>query len=76
MEKVEFNGKKYDSRHGGPFDRGAADSWYSRSYSPHFYAGGTGTSDRIEKDQMTQEEIQAYHAGYDWNEQLGGKKEW
>jgi hypothetical protein len=25
---------------------------------------------------LTAEEFVAYHAGYDWNEQFGGKKEW
>jgi hypothetical protein len=27
-------------------------------------------------DQLTQQEIWEYHAGYDWNEQFGGKKDW
>jgi len=66
----------YDPRHGGPFDRGAADSWYHRDRNPHFYVGGTGTSDRVGHDQMTPAEIQAYLAGYQYNEQFGGKKDW
>jgi len=66
----------YDQRHGGPFDRGAADSWYSRPRNPHFYAGDTGTSERIDEQQMYAEEIQAYLAGYQWNEQFGGKKDY
>ena len=36
---VEFNGVKYDSRHGSPFDRGSADSWYRRPRDPHFLPG-------------------------------------
>jgi hypothetical protein len=67
---------EYDQRHGGPFDRGTADSWYHRSFDPHFYVGDTGSSDRIELAQMTAEEIVAYTAGYNWNEQFGGKKDW
>ena len=66
----------YNTRHGGPFDRGAADSWYSRPFNPHYYVGETGMSDKVEMAQMTAEEITAYTAGYNWNEQHGGKKEW
>lgn len=68
--------KLYDSRHGGAFDRGSADSWYSRPSEPHYYVGGTGTSQRIEADQMTADEIAAYLAGYEWNEKFGGKKDY
>lgn len=64
----------YDQRHGGPFDRGSADSYYGRPRNPHYYVGGTGTSDRV--DQLTPAEIQAYLAGYQWNEQFGDKKDW
>ena len=66
----------YNTRHGGPFDRGAADSWYSREFNPHHYVGETGMSKRVEMAQMTAEEITAYTAGYNWNEEHGGKKEW
>jgi hypothetical protein len=69
-----FNGKQYDQRHGGAFDRGSADSYYSRGRDPHYYVGGTGTSDRVEN--LTAEELEAYHAGYDYNEQYGDKKDW
>ena len=68
--------KQYDERHGGAFDRGSADSHYGRPRNPHFYIGGTGSSDRIDQSQMTPEEIQAYLAGYQWNEQFGDKKSW
>ena len=74
--KEEFRGKLYDSRHGGPFDRGSADSWYSRGYNPHYYKGDSYNSDRVERDDMTAEEIEQYYAGYEWNEEFGGKKEW
>jgi hypothetical protein len=68
--------QNYDQRHGGPFDRGSADSWYSRPRSPHFYIGDTGSSERINEGQMTAQEVQAYLAGYQWNEQFGGKKDY
>ena len=62
----------YDTRHGGPFDRGSADSYYGRGRCPHYYVGGTGTSERV--DTLTPAEIQAYLAGYQHNEQFGDKK--
>ena len=72
----EFEGKLYDQRHGGPFDRGAADSYYGRGYNPHCYEGDTAMSPRIERDLMTKEDIQAYTAGYLFNEKSGDKKMW
>ena len=71
-----FEGKLYDQRHGGPFDRGAADSYYGRGYNPHCYEGATKMSPRIERDSMTKEDSQAYTAGYKFNEQFGDKKLW
>ena len=67
---------KYDERHGGPYDRGGADSYYRRGYRPHYYVGNTGMSDRVEKEDMTPEEIEAYRAGYNDNEAAGDFKEW
>jgi hypothetical protein len=37
---------------------------------------GTGTSLRVEKKDMTAEEIAAYTAGFNDNEQFGDKKDW
>lgn len=68
--------KNYDERHGGAFDRGSADSYYGRPRDPHFFVGATYMSERVGKEQMTAEEIQAYLAGYQWNEQYGDKKDW
>ena len=31
---IEFDGIDYDARHGGPFDRGSADSYYGRPCRP------------------------------------------
>ena len=73
---IEFNGKKYDSRHGGPFDRGSADSWYSRPRDPHFFLGDSYNSHEVSRDLMTQDQVEAYLAGYDYNERHGGKKDW
>lgn len=76
MEYGTFNGKEYDSRHGGPFDRGSADNYYRRDFKPHYYVGDTGMSKRVDVDQMTAEEIAAYTAGYEWNAQYGDQKDW
>jgi hypothetical protein len=64
----------YDKRHGGPWDRGSADSWYQRPKSPHYYEQGTATSPKV--TDLTPADIEAYNAGYDWNEQFGGKKDY
>ena len=66
----------YDKRHGGPYDRGAADSYYGRGFTPHYYKAGTMTSDRVELKDMTQDEIDAYNAGFDDNERAGDHKDW
>ena len=67
--------EKYDY-HGGPFDRGSADSYYHRARSPHYYPDGTYNGERIGYADMTEEEREAYEAGYDWNEEMGDKKDW
>jgi CRISPR/Cas system-associated protein Cas5 (RAMP superfamily) len=62
--------------HGGPFDRGSADSYYHRARDPHYYPNGTYNGERIGYADMTKEEREAYEAGYDWNEEMGDKKDW
>jgi hypothetical protein len=57
--------KKYDDRHGGPWDRGNADAYYHRRFEPHYYVGNTGLSEKITSERMTSEEIEAYRAGYE-----------
>ena len=66
--------QNYDTRHGGPFDRGMADSYYHRPRDPHFYVAGTSTSECV--TDLTPAEVQAYLAGYQYNEQFGDKKDW
>lgn len=75
-EATEFNGVEYDSRHGGPFDRGSADSYYGRGVDPHYWPFGTYKGTRVEKADMTDVEVAAYMAGYQYNEQSGSKKDW
>jgi hypothetical protein len=66
----------FDQRHGGPFDRGAADSYYNRPMKPHYFIGASYSSEEVTGEKMTKEEVYAYWAGYEWNEQFGCKKEW
>jgi hypothetical protein len=63
-------------RHGGPFDRGGADSYYRRGFNPHYYEGSTYQSKRIEMADMTPEEIVAYTKGYNDNEESGNFKDY
>ena len=65
-----------DARHGGPYDRGMADSYYRRGRTPHYYLGDTGNSPRVLAKDMTLDEIAAYHAGFDDNEEDGNFKDW
>ena len=66
----------YDKRHGGPYDRGSADSYYRRGYKPHYFVGDTYQSDEVPMDKMTAEEITAYTKGYNDNEKDGNFKDW
>jgi hypothetical protein len=75
VTKYEFKGKTYEQEHGNPFDRGSADSWYHRARNPH--KGGSGGRFGHKPDfNLTADEVAAYHAGYDYNEQFGGKKDY
>ena len=67
---------KFDQRHGSPYDRGSADSYYGREYSPHYFTGDSYNSTRIELQDMSVHEILAYTAGYRDNEANGDKKEY
>ena len=50
--------------HGSPFDRGSADSFYRRPGQAHYMVDGA----RIEKADMTAEQIAEYEAGFLDNE--------
>lgn len=75
LNPIEFNGRLYDQRHGGPFDRGAADSYYGRPRYPHYYTGPSRLSQEVLVEEGT-EAYDEYMAGYAWNEQFGEKKDW
>lgn len=64
----------FDTRHGGAFDRGAADNHYGRQIEPHYFVDGTNSSEKVTK--LTPFELRSYMAGYAWNELFGDKKSW
>lgn len=66
----------YSKRHGGPYDRGSADSYYRRNFEPHYFLGATYNSPKVTEDRMTEEEIEAYTAGYQDNQDAGNFKDW
>ena len=68
--------KKIYTRHGGAFDRGSADYYYSRPYAPHYFIGDTYNSPKVEESSMTEEEVAAYQAGWDDAEAHGDGKEY
>jgi hypothetical protein len=70
-----LRGPQFDRKlHGGLFDRGSADSYYSRPQDPHWWPDGTHQGQKITN--LNAAEIEEYLAGYDWNEQYGDKKSW
>ena len=62
--------------HGSPFDRGAADSHYSRAHAPQKGGVAGCSGPRIEAIDLTEQECWQYYAGYEYNEKFGTKKEW
>ena len=60
-------------RHGGPYDRGGADSYYGRKFEPHYYKGDIYVSERVTEKCMTTNEIAEYTAGYKDNDDF---KDW
>jgi len=65
-----------DERHGGPYDRGRADSYYGRNFNPHYYTEGSYTSPIVEMADMNFDEIFEYIQGYNNNEEEGNYKDY
>jgi hypothetical protein len=72
--EVEYKGVKYRVHHGDAFDRGSADSYYGRGRQPH--RGGVGGESGPRVDELSEQEVKDYHLGYDYNEEMGDKKDW
>jgi hypothetical protein len=70
-----LRGWQFDrSQHGCLYDRGSADSYYSRSADPHYGGVGGDSGSRVEVSDA--ESVAEYMAGYDDNERMGDKKDW
>ena len=57
--------KELKARHGGPYDRGSADRYYCRPFSPHYFKGDTYNSNKVERKDMTADQIKEYKEGYE-----------
>jgi hypothetical protein len=64
---------EYSQRHGGPYDRGGADSYYCRAFDPHYFVGATYSTPRVDCVKGSYE-YEAYKAGFDENEASGNFK--
>lgn len=58
-------------RHGSPYDRGMADSYYRRARCPHKIVDGR----EVPLERGSAEWIE-YGDGYEFNEELGNFKDW
>ena len=65
-----------DTRHGSPWDRGGADYYYGRNPNPHFFEGAPYATAKFEKENMTDQQIDEYFAGYVWMQRTGAEKSW
>lgn len=74
MPRMDKDMKQHE--HGSPFDRGSADYYYHRPCSPHYWPDGTGHGEKVEKADMTAEQIAEYVAGYKEAMEFGDQKEW
>ena len=54
---------KSESIHGCPYDRGGADAYYYREPNPHYWTNGNVRNGNTIYN-LTAEEIEAYHLGY------------
>ncbi len=63
-------------KHGSPYDRGAADSYYGRTLSPHYWPDGTFKGYVVGKEHMTLPQVKEYYQGYYDNESAGHFKDW
>ena len=59
-------------RHGSLWDRGTADSYYSRPRGPHWWPEGSFVGTKVVD--LTAAERAEYDAGYDYNEEYGNRK--
>lgn len=77
FRKKSYNVDELMDVHGGPFDRGSADSYYQRKLKPHYWPEGTRIGKEVTEAEMTLEEINEYKAGWWYNEEVSQSfKDW
>ena len=59
-----MNEEKELTRHGGPYDRGAADAYYGRPATHHYFKGASYQSEKVDITDMTDKEKEQYALGY------------
>ena len=64
MAIVSKNSKRLPL-HGSPQDRGSADRYYQRPFDPHWWPDGTGKGIRVDKEEMSESQIEEYQFGWD-----------
>lgn len=64
-----------NQRHGGPYDRGRADSYYQRGRRPHYFVGDTYSSEEILLEPGTPA-YDEYMQGFQDNEDSQNFKDW
>jgi hypothetical protein len=70
-----LKGWQWDRKqHGCLFDRGSADSYYGRPRDPHY--GGVGGDSGARVEQLSEDEVAEYQAGYTYNELYGDRKDY
>ena len=69
-----LRGWQFQRKHGSLYDRGSADSHYGRMPNPHYGGVGGDSGPRIEVSDESS--VAEYHAGYDYNERFGDKKDY
>jgi len=66
-----------NKRHGSPYDRGQADAYYNRrDYHPHYYEGDSFKTYKYETDEMSEDQLSDYLAGWHDQMKLGIHKEY
>ena len=63
-------------KHGSPYDRGGADSYYGRPYAPHYWPEGTYNGCLVPYEDMSTAQVKEYYTGYNDNEAAGNFKDW
>lgn len=63
-------------KHGSPYDRGRADSYYRRTFDPHFYDYSAKALERRVKIEKGTPEYDQYRQGFRDNEAEGDYKDW